>query len=175
MVLALAALFVTTGSIRLTHTSSLTHAPVTVEVPFGRLAPGSSVGVNATNASASVAASSVATTTDLLYLNNTNATAPAFAKLVLTGSSGLANVVSLSIGIHNGTSGVGQVTGSFGSITQSGGSYVRLEPASVNRIYVTDAVTLLGYSGSTFQLDVYAADATNESAYVKTRALVSLT
>lgn len=171
----LAAALVLTGSITLSHEGSLAFSPVEVEAPLGRLASGSGIGLNATNGSASVAGALVATTTDLLYLNNTNATSPVWAKLVLTSSSGTSGLLSLAVGIRNASgSEAGQVLGSAGSITQTSGSYLRLEPASTNRIYVTQAVPVV-FSGSSLSMDLLVADDTSESAFVRSKVVVGIT
>lgn len=169
---AVAALFV--GSITTTHESALQMQPRSVEAPMGALASGSSGGVNGTNGTASVAGALVSATTDVLYLNNTNATTPAYAKLVLTGSSGLAGVSSLAIGIKNGTTSVSQVTASAGSITQSEGAYVRLEPGSANRIYMTQTVGFL-FGGTSLRMDLLVADDLAESATIRTKVALNIT
>lgn len=151
-----------------------THEPEPVEIGFAPLAAGSSAGGNATNATASTGGSLGGLTTNLLYLNNTNATGLYHAKLVSYASSGVSNIVALEIGIDNGTK-TPQVTGSLGALTQTAGPYVRLEPASVNRIYVTQTVSIPGSTTTAFDLEVYVADETNESAYYTMRARVSIT
>lgn len=163
------------GSIQLTHASTLTLAPQTVEAPFGKLAVGSTVGANATNGSASTAGSVLGATTFMLYLNNTHATLPAYVKLVLTSSSGLTGLTSLSVGVHNGTASTSHIVGSLGSISQSSGSYTRLEPASTNRLYVTQTVDGVLHGSTALSLDVYVADDEAESAYAKTRATFTIT
>ena len=171
---ALLAGLLLTGSITLTHSGSLTLSPATTHAPMGRLAAGSSVGSNATNGSASVAGALVATTTDLLYLNNTDGSNAVYARLVLTSNSALTGVTSLSVGIKNGTSQTAQVNGAAGSITQSSGSYVRLEPGSSNRIYVTQTVSVI-FSGATLNMDLIVADDTAESAFARSKVVVSIT
>lgn len=172
--LVLAALLLT-GSIQLAHApSGGSVEPLSVEVPFGRLAPGSTVGANATNASASVTGALLATTTHVLYLNNTNATGAWHARLAIVGSSGLANLATLQLGIENGTASVEQVTASLGTLTRTTGPLVRLEPASANRIYVTQAVTSLA-TPTTLWLDAVVADDETGSAAVVTKARIGLT
>lgn len=171
---ALVVILLLTGSITLSHASTLTLRPATVEAPLGRLASGSSAGANATNGSASVTGALVSTTTDLLYLNNTNASAAVFAKLVLTSSSGVGGLTLLSVGIKNGTTSAAQVAATAGSLTQTSGSYLRLEPSSANRIYVTQSVGAL-YTGSALDMDLYVADDTSESAFVRTKVRVTIT
>lgn len=165
-----------TGSVSVRHADSTGgFTPSATEVPFGVLAAGTSVGTAATNATASLAGALVSTRTDLFYLNNTSATGAYWAKIVLTSSSGLSSaLVALEIGIDNGTASTSQVAATLGSITQSSGAYVRLPPASTNRIYVVHTVTVLFGTG-VFGLDVYAADDASESAVVRTRAALTLT
>lgn len=169
------ALAPTGGGLTLRHASVPTLVPRGVEVPMGRLAAGSAVGSNATNATASTAGALVSTTTDLLYLNNTNASAPTYARLVLTSSSGLANVVDLQVGIKNGSAQTLQVAGTGGSVTQSSGSYVRLEPGSANRIYLTQTVGLLFSGGATLDMDLLVADDLAETATVREKVRVTIT
>lgn len=171
---ALAAGLLLTGSITIQHASTIAVRPVRVEAPLGPLAAGSSAGMNATNGSASVAGSLLSTTTDLLYLNNTNATSPVHAKLVLNSASGVAGLTSLAIGIRNGSASATQVAATAGSITQTSGSYLRLEPASTNRIYVTQTVSLT-FAGSTVDMDLLVADDLAESATVRSKVRVGLT
>ena len=169
---ALALLLV--GSITFTYQSAAPTLDVrAVEVPFGTRAAGASVGANATQGSVSVAGGVLATTTNLLYLNNTNASAAWFAKLTLSSSTGVSNVVALTIGIDNGTS-TPQITATLGSLSQTAGPYVRLPPASTNRVYVTQSVTAPG-AASSFTFTVTAADDAAESAYVNTTATLSIT
>lgn len=162
------------GGIVLVHSGSSGFFDVVeVEVPFGRLAPGSTVGANSTNASVSVGAALLSTTTDALYLNNTNATGAYYARLVAYSTSGIANLVTLEIGIDNGTR-TEQVVASLGSLTQSSGSYVKLEPGSTNTIYVTNAVTSLLAADSVIRLDVYAAESESGGTFTKTQATVAV-
>jgi hypothetical protein len=149
-------------------------SPDTVQAPLGALAAGSSAGLNGTNGSASVVGGLVSSTTNLLYLNNTDATAAVYAKLSLTSSTGTSGITSLTVGIHNGTAGAPQVAGTAGSLTQTSGSYVRLEPGSANRIYVTQAVGVV-FGSSTLGMDVLVADDLTESVLVRTKVSVSIT
>lgn len=146
-----------------------------VEVRFGALTAGSSAGANDSDASAAVAGSLLSSRTDMLYLNNTNATGAWYAKIASVGESGLASIVSLTVGIDNGTASTPQVVGALGELTQQEGPYVRLEPASTNRIYLTQAVTSLLAPTTTLTLDVYAADSPAEDAYVITNLNLTLT
>lgn len=163
-----------TGSITLQHESAVTQSPSMVHAPMGPLAAGSSAGLNGTNGSASVVGSLVSATTSVLYVNNTDATAAVYAKLVLTSSSGTSGLTALSIGIHNGSATATQVAGSAGSMTQTSGSYVRLEPASANRIVVTQTVGVL-FTGSTLQMDLLVADDLSESAFVRSKVRLGIT
>lgn len=160
------------GNIQVAHTSSGLFDPLPVEVPFGRLEPGASVGANATNASASLAGTLVATTADVLYLNNTNATAPVYARLEVVATTGLGALTSLVVGIDNGTR-APQISGGLGTLTQSTGALVRLAPGSTNRLYVTQAVAAPGSTG-TVTFRVIVADDPAEKAYVATRGRVTI-
>lgn len=166
--------FALIGSISVDHPGASTSIDVVgVETPFGTSAPGSSVGSNATNASASVAGTLVAATTTLWYLNNTNATGAYYARLTEYSATGVPNLVSFTLGINNGTS-TPEVTGALGALTQTSGPYVRLEPASTNTIYVTQAVTALS-SGARVDVVVDLSDDAQESATLRTFATVTLT
>lgn len=171
--LALAVSIATVGSITvLTAGPGATTIIEAVEVPLAPLASGSTVGLNATNGSVSLANSLLLVSANAFYLNNTNATGAYYAKLALLSSSGVGNVVALSIGIDNGTQ-TDQITGSLGALTQSSGPYVRLEPGSTNMIYVSqDVVSLLGTT--TLQFEVRLSDDEAESAFYTMRATASL-
>lgn len=146
--------------------------PEGTEVPFGRLVSGSSVGSNATNATASLDGATLLTTTSMLYLNNTNATGAWYAKIVLTSSSGVSNLVNMRVGIDNGTA-TDQVVALLGSLTQSSGSYVRLAPGSTNTIYLTNLVTNPALT-STLRMDVYVTSDPVERDLVVTKAAFSI-
>ena len=146
-----------------------------VEVRFGALAAGSSGGANASEATASAAGSLLGARTDLLYLNNTNATGAWFVKIESVGATGASNIASLTVGIDNGTASTPQVVGALGALTQSSGSYVRLAPASANRIYVTQSVVSLVGPDTRLTLNVISADDAAGSAYVITNANVTVT
>jgi hypothetical protein len=162
------------GGLSVTYASATESSIVrTVEVPLAALVAGSTGGLNGTRGAASVANQLVLTTTDMLYLNNTNATGAWFAKLVLTSSSGLTGITSLTIGINNGTS-TAQIVGSLGSMTQTSGPYVKLETSSTNKIYLTQTTTAL-QSTSTFAFDVYAADSATEAGLVLTSGTITIT
>lgn len=167
--------FALVGSITLSYPAG-THAmtPQVVEVRFGPLVAGSSAGANYSDASASVAGALVTLATDMLYLNNTNATGVWYVRLVSVSTAGIASIVSLDVGIDNGTASTSQIVGSLGVLTQTEGSYVRLEPASTNRIYLTQAVTSLVAPETVLTLDVYAADSSDGSAYVITNANLTI-
>ena len=155
--------------------SSLTHDSSNVEVPFGIHDAGvTSIGANATNASVTLTRSTTLTTTNVLYLNNTNASAPYYAKITLYASSGAVNRITTGVfGISNGVANP-QVVISSGTITQSSGSYVTLAPSSTNRIYVTQQFANTGGTDPTFSMIVTLADETNESAYSVTRWALDL-
>lgn len=156
------------------HWSGFETDPDPVEVAFGVLAAGSTVGVNATNATASVLGSLISLSTDVLWLNNTNATAPWYARFDLVGSTGVANLALLEVGIHNGTLPQPQVTALLGVITQTSGAMVRLEPASANKIYVLQAVSTLGLQ-SELTLEVWSSQHQNLTSAVQTAAVLSVT
>ncbi len=161
------------GLLTLLHSESTgSLEPAVVEVPFGSLAPGTDLGLNQTNATVSIAGSILQTTTNILYLNNTNSTGIHFARLEVIDTTNLANLDLLEIGIDNGTA-TDQITILLGAITDSDGTYVRLEPGSSNTIYVTQALAALATSSVSFH--VYSSDDEAESAFVKTRAQVTLT
>lgn len=161
------------ASLTLLHTqSSGLFDPVGVEVPFGKVVAGSSLGANLTNASVSIAGTLLQTSTDILYLNNTNATGVYHARLELVSTTGLANLDLLKLSIDNGTV-TDQILIQLGSITDATGPYVQLEPASTNKIVVTQALALLSAGSVTFT--VHAADDPQESAVVTTRAVLDLT
>ncbi|MFA5862604.1 MAG: hypothetical protein WDA16_13010 [Candidatus Thermoplasmatota archaeon] len=161
------------GSITLSSDSAtLTTTTIEPEVQMGALASGSSGGLNGSAGTASITGLVLSQTTNVLYLNNTNATGAYYAKLVVTASSGIANLPALVIGIDNGTQNA-QIVGTLGSLTQTSGQYVQLLAASTNRIYVTQAVTTLALT-STITMDVYAADDTSESAYVITSLTITI-
>ena len=171
---ALALGLLLTGSITFRHESGVDLSPATTHAPLGALASGSSAGMNGTNGSASVVGSLVGATANVLYLNNTDATQAVYAKLTLTASSGTSAITTLSVGINNGSSTTAQVTGTAGSLTQTSGAYVRLEPGSANRIVVTQTVGVL-FTTSTLDLDLRVADDTSESAYVTSKVRISIT
>jgi hypothetical protein len=157
-----------------TTPSGATVGPEHGEVVFGRLASGSSVGLNATNASASVNGALITTTTNLWYLNNTNASAPYFARIVLTSTPGISDVTSLKLGIDNGTASVDQVTATLSTFTKTDGAWVRLEPGATVRIYATHLVGLT-FGTANLPLEVYVADDTTPTAYYTMRATLSMT
>lgn len=161
------------GSITMSHDeASATLSAAEPVVKMGALASGSAGGLNGSLGSASVSGALLATTTNVLYLNNTGSSTW-YARLNVTSSSGVAGLSSITLGIDNGTR-VAQAAGTLGSLTQTGGSYVALAPGSANKLYVTQAVSLLGNTAS-FSLDVYASDATDDSAYVVTHATIGIT
>lgn len=149
-------------------------APEEGEVLMRPAAAGATVGANSTNASASVAGSLLSATTSVLYLNNTNASGAWHARLALHSSSGVTNLALLSVGIDNGTAQVDQVTASLGSLTQSSGPYVRLEPGSTNLIFVTQQVSLVG-PDATLGFDVYVSDSPSDAAYYVMKLALTVT
>lgn len=168
--------FTFVGSITLTYPAGThTMSSDLVEVRFGPLVEGSSAGANFSEASAAIAGSLVSLNTSVLYLNNTNATGVWYARLATVSISGVGSIVSLTVGISNGTDSVPQVVGALGALSQTEGPYVRLEPGSTNQIYVTQAVTSLLAPETRLTLDVYAADTPSGSAYVITNANLTLT
>lgn len=171
----LALAFLLVGSIALAAQSTAPAvAPEEVEVRMAPLAAGSSAGQNFSDASASVAGVLISARTNVLWLNNTNATGAWYVRLEAVGATGITNLASVTVGVDNGTASVAQVTGTLGALTQTTGAYVRLEPASANRIYLTQAVSLLG-QGATIPLKVYAADDATGAAYVATDARLTIT
>ena len=172
---ALLAALLLVGSLQLTHDASTpTLSPSPAEVPFGAAAAGSTVGANATNASATIAGAVVlAATQDLLWLNNTNATGAYWVRLASTSASGLGLGTHVTLGVHNGTA-TDQVVLLDGVLTQSGGPYVRLPPASANRVYATTLVPL-AFGTGVLTFDAYVADDPEESAYHVMRGSVTVT
>lgn len=163
------------GGIQLEHTTSAPSLDVaTVEVPFGKLATGSTVGANATNASASISAGVVVTSTaNAFYLNNTNASAAWYVKIVYVASSGIAQLTTGNLGVNNGTS-VDHVIISSGDVTQPSGSYQRLEPASTNRLYVKSLEGVF-FGGATIDFDVYASDTPTGASSLVSKGRITLT
>ncbi len=165
---------VASGALTLLHTESTgTFEPVGVEVPFGQHVAGSTLGVDNTNASVSISGSLLETTTEILYINNTNASGAHWARLEVVGTTNLANLQLLEIGIDNQTTTTDQIIIDTGTLLDGDGTYVKLEPGSTNTIYVTQSLGSLTTSGVTFW--VYSADDPQESAFVKTRAQLTLT
>ncbi|HWG91706.1 MAG TPA: hypothetical protein VNZ52_12730 [Candidatus Thermoplasmatota archaeon] len=173
LLLTVSVAYLLVGSLQVVHeAASGSLEPQLVEVRLGALAPGSSPGLSFTRGSASVTGGLLSVSTNVLYLNNTNATGASYAKLALSSSSGLANLALVEVGLNNGTQ-TAQVTGSLGSITQTSGGYVQLPPGSVNRIYVTRSVSTTGLL-STLVLDLKVADHPDERAFVVSRVTISV-
>lgn len=172
-VLAFAAALALGGSIALAHTASSGAFDVEeVETRFAPLALGSTAGTNATNASASVTGVLLAASANALWLNNTNTTGAWYVRLTAAATSGLPNLVTLVVGIDNGTL-TPQVTVSLGSLTQSSGALVRLAPGASSKIYVTNAVSVTGVASSV-TLDVDVFDSAAETAYMRMRARIDV-
>ncbi len=166
MIGALVSAHVFVGSIQVVHQPATGSVGVSeVEVRLGHLAPASSTGVNSSTMSATLSGTLTPTTTDVVYVNNTNPAAPFYARLESTGTTGIGNILDLVIGIDNGTAQADQITASLGAVTSTGGAYIRLEPASVNTLYVARTVNAF-FSGATVAFDIYVSDDTAESAYV---------
>lgn len=162
------------GSIGLSHAEGASRLePTSSEVTFVALAPGATAGLNGTRATASVAGTLLATTTSLWRLDNVNATGTYVAKIDVASSSGVSNLVGLTIGIDNGTA-TPQVTASLGALTQTGGAYVTLPPGSGSTVYLTQSVSLLG-PDSVLQLTLTLADDATERATTTMRANVTIT
>lgn len=169
----MASLFVT-GSITLTRDPSQgALQPRRVEVGMGPLVSGVTVDADGANASVSMVGSKTLRTVNVLWLNNTNASGAWFVRLQSNGTTGLANLVALTIGIDNGTK-TNQVSVSTGLLTLSTGPLVRLPAASANRIYVTLDVSATGLA-SEVRFDVIAADDATEAATVVTKGRVAVT
>lgn len=176
-ILGLAALALTMGALQLAYGDSTPSMTVVeVEVPLRPLAPGSSTGANSTNASVSFAAClAISCSTDLWYLNNTNASGTYYAKLVSTSTSGLnVEVTTLDIGIDNGSTN-DQIKVATGVLTQSAGSgWIGLSAGSTNRIYATSLVTLLFGSGSV-SFDVLVSSDSAGDRYDVLKATLTVT
>lgn len=151
--------------------SGPTIAPSEVEVRLAALAAGSTGGLNHTEGRANVTGALLQTRTDMLFLNSTNATAAWFVRLEVASVSGVSNLVLLDIGIDNGTHNASQILASAGALTQSTGAHVRIEPASANRIYLTQTVAVLGLV-SVFEARLVASDETSEAASVTTDVIL---
>ncbi len=163
------------GTIQLVHEPAAGTFDVSeVEVPLGHLAQGSTTGANDTAGVVVIAGSVIGKTTQSFYLNNTNASGAYHARITATDTAGLGQIIALSVGIDNGTSTTDQVVVSQGTLTQTAGAYVRLEPSSTNTIYVTQTVTVL-HGTSTMDLDIRVADDETEAAYVGMTAVLTLT
>lgn len=169
------ALSVGTGGLRLVHTPSdpLLDARQ-VETPLGPLATDSLVGANATNGTGSIAAAIlIAASSDVFYLNNTNASGVWYVRLVHVASTGLETLTTGNVGVDNGTR-VEHVKTSSGSVTQPSGSYQRLEPGSSNRVYVHTLEDLLFSTGSV-DLDIHVSDTEIGASFTVMKARIVLT
>ena len=162
------------GGVLVTHTTSASTLSVgAVEVPFGRLAAGSGVGANATNASASINAPTViASNQNALYLNNTG-TSAWWVKVVLSSSASISDVTTGNVGVDNGTL-VEHVKIASGAVTQSSGSYQRLEPSSTNHLYVRSLQELI-FDGATLDVDVHLSPTSAGDSYLVSKARLTLT
>ena len=144
-----------------------------VEVPFGQAVPGSTLGLNNTNASVTLTGSLLSVTDDALYLNNTNTSGTWFVRLELVDSTELTNLDLLEVGIDDGTTQTSQVEALLGNLTQSTGTPVELAASSTNTIYVTHQLLSLATT-SEVVVDVYVAVDSQESAFHKMRATITL-
>lgn len=175
LVLVVVALVVATGVTYPYTVASTTVADTEdVEVAFGIAIEGVTIGANATNASVTLARSTVLLTTNALWLNNTNATGAYYARVSLHASSGLDPLLTLlEVGIDNGTLHP-QVTTVVGVLGLTSGEYVKLEPGSTNRIYVTQLFASTAGLAPSFGMTVTLADEANASAYSVTRMSLGL-
>lgn len=172
--LALALIPSASGALTLLHTESTGgFEPIEVEVPFAPHGAGSTMGANDTNASVSISGTLLETTTDILYINNTNTSGSHWARLEIVEAPSLLNIDFLKLGIDNGTTTTDQIIIQTGTLTDTDGTYVKLEPGSTNTIYVTQSLSSLTTISTTFWM--YSADDPEESAFVKTRAELTLT
>lgn len=162
-----------TASVMLVHdktTGSL--SPVGVEVPFGSTINTDSVGPHQTNGSATVSGTLSLTSQEIFYINNTNTSGLHYARLELISAENAGALDTLKIGIDNGTQ-TDQIVFDAGTLTSSTGPYVQLPAGSTNTIYVQQSLgNLLSTPKVTFWL--YSADDPEESAFVKTRANLTL-
>jgi hypothetical protein len=174
MILVVAIAPLAAASSTLIHAQSSTSLDpvVEVEVPFGELAAGSTVGANATNASASVSGTLSLTTTEFLYLNNTNASGTYHAKLELIDSQDIGILDTLEVGIDNGTR-TDQMVVDGGSVTRSSGPYVELGADSTNMLYVRTSLSSLTTTPKLWWW-AYAADDADGSAYVKSYGVLTV-
>jgi hypothetical protein len=173
---ALAASFLLVGSVRLRHESPPSRiTPVAPEVVYGRLAAGSSAGVNLTNASATVVGTLLSTLSTVLYLNNTNSSGAYSLRLAVDGVSGLANLVSAEVGIETaGGARTPMIKVSLGGVTQSTGSFVTVAGGTSARIYVSLTVSAAGLL-STINFHTIVADDSTEAAYMRMKGRIAVT
>jgi len=146
--------------------------PVEVDVGFGKILDGTTVGDNATNASLSISGTLSLTTEDALYINNIDSSREHYVKLVHVSSSNVGNLGTFELGIDNGTK-TTQILIDAGSLTQSEGSSVRLPADSTNTIYAKDDLTALSSATLTFRM--YSADSFSGDTYVISRGTVDIT
>lgn len=159
------------ASIVLVHdTSQGSFDPVEPEVVYGSKPATETVGANASNGTATVQGSLTETSTDVFYLNNTNATEDRHVRLGLVGASGSLDL--LELGVDNGTQ-AAQISIELDTVTSDSGSWVRLPPASSGTIYLTHSLgSLTGEPEVVFW--TYATDDPSTSTHVKTRAKVTI-
>lgn len=145
--------------------SSFSTEPGLVELRLAPLGAGAVAGTDGTNGTVSLTGTLALTTTDLFWINNTNASAPWYVKLELTSSSGVANLAAATLGVNNGTANSAQVTALLGSLTQTSGSYARIDPGASGRVYLSQVVSALGVP-STLATQVRVTQETNETTLV---------
>lgn len=152
--------------------STGTFDPVEVDVPWGQLQDGTTIGANNSTANVPVDGTLTLSSSDILYANNTNPDTSLHIRLSLVDATGLNLVSLLKIGIDNGTQ-TDQITIETGIITQQTGPLVHIQPGSTNTIYLDQSLDILGSTVEvTFEMVI--ADDTDETAYATTTATLTL-
>lgn len=152
--------------------SSGTFDPVEVDVPWGQLQDGTTIGANNSTTNVPVDGTLTLSSTDILYANNTNPDTGLYLRLSLVNITGLDLVSLLEIGIDNGTQ-TDQITIETGIITQETGALVHVPSGSTNTIYIDQSLDLLS-STVEITFEMVIADDTDETAYATTTANLTL-
>lgn len=158
-----------------TSASTFSAEVVAPETTYGRAHAGASVGVNATNATVTLTRTTSTTTTDVLWLNNTNASGSAWARIhayTLTGAVG--RIVTLDVSLDVDGVRTSQVLVAGGTLTQSTGAYVLLPPGSANKLAITQRFTNHGGTDPSVFMDVYVADDAEGASYGAMKLRVNL-
>ncbi len=148
--------------------------PEPPEVRFEPLWPGSSVGLNATNASVSVNAGIPILTYNILKLPNANTTGAWYVRFVHTSSSNINNLLTMRLGIDNGTAASDQIVALTRNLVQTEGTYVRLEPGTSSTIYVAASLQVPTKT-SVLDFDIYVSDDGTDASRVLMKGQMTLT